>query len=95
MANLFWKTAKGVKVMQEKPFVTEAEFERTVYNAKELLEDIFFLKRQVRDGGKIGIPDIVGVDVRRQMPSKRSDGRTRPLSDLSPRAHRIHSSALV
>lgn len=62
MANLFWKTRKGVKIMQERPFLTELEFERTVFNTKELLEDIFFLKRQVRDGGKIGIPDIIGVD---------------------------------
>jgi len=62
MANLFWKTRKGVKIMQERPFTTEADFERTVFNTKELLEDIHFLKRQIRGGGKVGIPDIIGVD---------------------------------
>lgn len=62
MANLFWKTRKNVKIMQERPFATEAEFERVVFNTPELLEDIHFLKRQVRGGGHDGIPDIIGVD---------------------------------
>jgi hypothetical protein len=62
MANLFWKTNKETKVLLDRPFKTEEEFERTVFETSELLEDIFLLKRQVRGGGKPGIPDIVGID---------------------------------
>lgn len=62
MANLFWKTRKGTQALLDKPFKTEEEFERTVFSTAELLKDIFLLKRQVRGGNKVGIPDIVGVD---------------------------------
>ena len=62
MANLFWKTRKGTQALLDKPFKTEEEFEKTVFNTAELLKDIFLLKRQVRGGNKVGIPDIVGVD---------------------------------
>ena len=62
MANLFWKTPEGVKALLATPFRTEEEFETTVFNTSELLEDIFLLKRQIRGGNKPGIPDIVGVD---------------------------------
>ncbi len=62
MANLFWKTPLGVKALLSTPFKTEEEFEKTVFGTAELLEDIFLLKRQVRGGGKPGIPDIVGID---------------------------------
>ena len=62
MANLFWKTPDGVKALLDTPFGTEDEFEKTVFETSELLEDIFLLKRQVRGGSKSGIPDIVGVD---------------------------------
>lgn len=62
MANLFWKTKEGVKALLATPFKTEEEFERTVFETSELLEDIFLLKRQIRGGNKAGIPDIVGID---------------------------------
>lgn len=62
MANLFWKTPKGTKALLDRPFKTEDEFERTVFESSELLEDIFLLQRQVRGGNKAGIPDIIGVD---------------------------------
>jgi len=62
MANLFWKTPQGVKALLATPFKTEDEFERTVFETSELLEDIFLLKRQIRGGNKTGIPDIVGID---------------------------------
>jgi len=62
MANLFWKTSKGTKSLLAKPFESEDEFERTVFETSELLEEIFLLKRQIRGGNKAGIPDIVGVD---------------------------------
>ena len=62
MANLFWKTKGGIKSLLATPFKTEEEFERTIFETSELLEEIFLLKRQIRGGGKSGIPDIVGVD---------------------------------
>ena len=62
MANLFWKTPDGTKQLLNTPFKTEEEFEKTVFEASGLLEDVFPLKRQIRGGGKIGIPDIIGVD---------------------------------
>lgn len=62
MANLFWKTKESTKNLLSKPFNTEEEFERTVVDTQEILEDIFLIKRQIRGGNKSGIPDIVGVD---------------------------------
>lgn len=62
MANLFWKTKEWTKALLATPFKTEDEFEKTVFESSELLEDIFLLKRQIRGGGKAGIPDIVGID---------------------------------
>jgi len=62
MADLFWKTSKGVKALLATPFKSEEELERIVFENSELLEDIFLLKRQVRGGSKSGIPDIIGID---------------------------------
>lgn len=62
MANLFWKTPTKTTRLLDTPFKAEEEFERLVFATPELLEDIFLLKRQIRGGGKQGIPDIVGVD---------------------------------
>ena len=62
MANLFWKSPKGIKALLATPFKTEDEFEKTVFDTSELLEDIFLLKRQIRGGSKSGIPDIIGID---------------------------------
>lgn len=62
MANLFWKTPGGTKNLLSTPFKSEDEFERTIFETPEILEDIFLLKRQVRGGKKQGIPDIIGVD---------------------------------
>ncbi len=62
MANLFWKTQQTTKSLLSKPFKTEEEFERIVFDSQEILEDIFLIKRQIRAGNKTGIPDIVGID---------------------------------
>jgi len=62
MANLYWKTPGGIKQLVDTPFKTEDEFEKIVFEASGLLEDVFPLKRQIRGGGKAGIPDIIGVD---------------------------------
>ena len=62
MQKLFWKN-KGGKVVSavETPFKTEEEFESYIETAKEVLSDIFILKRQVRAGGDI--PDNNQVSV--------------------------------
>jgi hypothetical protein len=62
LANLFWKTKTDIKSLLATPFKTEEEFEKTIFETSELLEDIFLLKRQVRGGSKSGIPDIIGLD---------------------------------
>lgn len=62
MANLFWKSGDTTRRLLSRPFSTEEEFEKVVFETPELLEDIFLLKRQVRGGSKSGIPDVVGVD---------------------------------
>jgi hypothetical protein len=62
MANLFWKTPSHTTRLLDTAFKTEEEFERLVFATPEILEDIFLLKRQVRGGGKQGIPDIIGID---------------------------------
>ena len=62
MANLFWHSKSRPKILNETPFKTEEEFEKIVFDSKEFLSDIFLLKRQIRGGGKPGIPDIIGVD---------------------------------
>lgn len=62
LPNLFWKNPDGTKSLLATPFKTEEEFEKTVFETPEILEDIFLLKRQIRGGNKTGIPDIIGVD---------------------------------
>src|SRR3990172_7179280 len=62
MANLFWKTKTHVRSLLSTPFKTEEEFERLIYDNPVILGDIFPIKRQIRRGGKLGIPDIIGVD---------------------------------
>lgn len=62
MANLFWKAGQKTHSLLEKRFGTEEEFEKLVFNTPQILEDIFLIKRQIRGGGKGGIPDIVGID---------------------------------
>ena len=61
MQKLFWKTKRGKTIAAtEAPFKTEDEFERFILGTKEILSDIFILKRQVRAGRDV--PDMVGVD---------------------------------
>ena len=63
MANLFWKR-KNVTTLNllSVPFPSEEVFESVIFNTKEILEDVYLIKRQVRGGKKTGIPDIIGVD---------------------------------
>ena len=62
MANLFWKTRKGIKALLATRFKTEEEFEATVFKTSALLGEIILIKRQIRGGNKSGIPDIIGID---------------------------------
>ncbi len=63
MANLFWKQKdKKTLNLLSTPFVSEEEFERVIFETKEILEDVFLIKRQIRGGKKAGIPDIIGID---------------------------------
>lgn len=62
MANLFWKTLRSTKNLLSIPFKNEEEFEKSIFETQEILEDVFLIKRQIRGGNKPGIPDIVGVD---------------------------------
>jgi hypothetical protein len=90
MANLFWKTPKGVTALLATPFKSEDEFETTVFDTSELLEDIFLLKRQIRGGEKSGIPDIVGIDSRTR-PCRRRSTRARLKDDVMHRGESIGS----
>jgi hypothetical protein len=62
MSNLLLKTKKGTKTLASTPFKSEDEFEKIIFETPEILEDIFLIRRQIRGGGKTGIPDIIGID---------------------------------
>lgn len=63
MQTLYWRPRIGkVRPLQPAAFESESEFEKTVFATPELFAEIFLLKRQVRGGGKPGVPDIVGID---------------------------------
>lgn len=62
MANLLWHSKSKPKILNESPFKSEMEFEKMVFDSKDILQDIVPLKRQVRGGRKTGIPDIIGID---------------------------------
>ena len=63
MQTLYWRHRnRRIRALESAPFKSEQEFEAAVFATPQLLADIFLLKRQVRGGGKPGIPDIVGID---------------------------------
>ena len=62
MANLLLFSKTKPRNINETPFKSEEEFEKVVFSSKEILSDVFFLKRQIRGGRKSGIPDIIGID---------------------------------
>jgi hypothetical protein len=62
MANLLWHSKSKPKILNEIPFKTEEEFEKIVFDSKEILTDIIPIKRQIRGGRKSGIPDIIGIN---------------------------------
>lgn len=62
VTNLFWKTKNKTKNLLETPFRSEEEFEKMIFGTRELFQDIFLIKRQIRGGKKSRIPDMIGVD---------------------------------
>lgn len=63
MPNLFWKKTSGQTLNAvESPFSTEEELEEYLYKTREVLSDLFILKRQVRAGQRSDIPDLIAVD---------------------------------
>jgi hypothetical protein len=62
MANLFWKQSKKTLNLLSQPFKSEDEFERIIFDTKELFEDLTFLKRQVHHGSGTDRPDILAID---------------------------------
>lgn len=62
MLNLTWKTAGQTRSLIEKPFTSEAAFEKYIFDNQDILGDIFIIYRQIQTGNKQGIPDMLGVD---------------------------------
>lgn len=62
MKNLYWKSGKEILSLIEKPFRSEAELEKYIFNNQDILGDISLIYRQIRTGQKQGIPDMLGVD---------------------------------
>lgn len=61
--NLFWRDKAGKPTLGKLvPFSHEEELEKLVFANSNLLGDIFFLGQQVKGGGKVGIPDVIGID---------------------------------
>lgn len=62
MLNLYWKSGGQTRSLIEKPFKSEAEFEKYIFENQDILGDIYIIHRQIRTGSKQGIPDMLGVD---------------------------------
>jgi len=62
MLNLYWKTDGQTRNLTSRPFETESEFEKYVFDNQDLLGDVYIIHRQVRTGTREGIPDMLGVD---------------------------------
>jgi len=61
--NLYWKSREQTRSLVEKPFKSEAELERYIFDNQEILGgDIYIIHRQIRTGARRGIPDMLGVD---------------------------------
>lgn len=62
MINLYWRTESQTRSLIPKPFSSEMEFEKYVFENQDLLGDVYLIHRQIRTGSKQGIPDMLGVD---------------------------------
>ena len=63
MPNLFWRKSTGELLnVIESPFRTEEQLESYLWKTRELLSDLFIIKRQVRTAHHADIPDLVALD---------------------------------
>jgi len=63
MLNLYWKSREQTRSLGEKPFKSENELERYIFENQEILGgDVYIIHRQIRTGSRQGIPDMLGVD---------------------------------
>jgi len=63
MLNLYWKSGEQTRSLIEKPFPSERDFEKYIFDNQDILGgDVFIIRRQIRTGSKQGIPDMLGVD---------------------------------
>ncbi|MFW6105085.1 MAG: hypothetical protein ACOC7P_00725 [Chloroflexota bacterium] len=63
MPNLFWRKSTGeVLNVIESPFKTEEQLESYLWKTRELLSDLFIIKRQVRTARHEDIPDLIAFD---------------------------------
>jgi hypothetical protein len=63
MPNLFWRKSTGeVLNVIESPFRTEEQLESYLDKTRELLSDLFIIKRQVRTAHREDIPDMIAFD---------------------------------
>ena len=62
MLNLYWKSHSQTRSLIEKPFKSEAEFEKYIFENQDILGDVYVIHRQIRTGSKQGTPDMLGVD---------------------------------
>jgi hypothetical protein len=69
--NLYWKSNGETRTLLETPFSSEMEFEKYIFENQDILGDIYIIFRQVRTGGKQGIPDMLGIDAYRSVSGRR------------------------
>lgn len=62
MQNLYWKVGGQSRSLLEKPYSSEAELEKYIFENQDLLGDVYLIYRQIKTGQKQGIPDMLGVD---------------------------------
>lgn len=63
MPNLFWRKSTGeVLNVIESPFRTEEQLETYLQKTRELLSDLFIIKRQVHTARHSDIPDLIAFD---------------------------------
>ena len=61
--SVYWKSGGKTRSLVEKPFATEAEFEKYIFENQDILgDDLSLIYRQIRTGSRQGIPDMLGID---------------------------------
>ena len=74
MPNLFWRKSTGeVLNVIESPFRTEEQLESYLQKTRELLSDLFIIKRQVRTARRSDIPDLIAFDKEEGVETREKD----------------------